>query len=106
MQGRTSSETVDGAVSINAVMVQVLEQLRHSQQHTVDLATWRNIAGLALAAHSTPETCEHGRLTVRVDRPGPFFLLHLKRRDLLRRLQQRLGPGAIEELAFRLGPRA
>ncbi len=90
---------------ITTIMAQVLEKLRRSQQTQVDIAAWRAIAGHTLAAHSAPETCQQGRLTVRVDRPAALFVLHLKRRALLRQLQQRLGADVVAELSFRLGSR-
>ena len=88
---------------INTVMTHVLEQLQQAQQHAVNAELWRQVVGPALAVHSAPTACHGGRLTVRVDRPGPLFLLHLKRRDVLQRLEERMGRRIIEELCLQLG---
>ena len=88
---------------IQDVLPQVLQALGQSSRRTVDADMWRAVAGVALAAHSTPADFHDGRLIVHVDRPGHLFLLHLKQRELLRGLQQRLGPGVVQALRFRAG---
>ena len=94
-----------GPARIQDVIPQVLQTLDRSSRHTVDAAAWRAVAGPALAAHSAPAEFHDGRLTVHVDHPGHLFLLHLKQREVLRAMQQRLGPGVVQEVRFRAGAR-
>ena len=88
---------------IQDILPQVLQTLDRASRHAVDAAAWRAAAGATLAAHSAPANFHDGRLTVHVDRPGPLFLLHMKQREVLRALQQHVGPGVVRELRFRAG---
>ena len=88
---------------IRTVVTTVLHELDRSSRPAVDAETWQAVAGAALAAHSAPAAFQDGQLIVHVERAAHLFLLHLKHRELLRRLQQRLGAGAVQELRFRVG---
>ena len=90
---------------LHDVIQHILHTLSGETHGTVDQAAWQAVAGAALAAHSSPASFRNGQLTVHVDRPGHLFLLHLKHRELLQRLQQHAGPGAVQALRFRLGAR-
>ena len=88
---------------IRTVVTTVLHGLDRSSRPAVDAETWQAVAGAALAAHSAPAAFHDGQLIVHVERAAHLFLLHLKHRELLHRLQQRLGAGVVQELRFRVG---
>lgn len=88
---------------IRTVIATVLHGLERPPHPTVDAETWKAVAGPALAAHSAPAALQDGQLTVHVERAAHLFLLHLKHRELLQRLQQRLGTETVRALRFRVG---
>jgi len=65
---------------------------------------WEDLVGAAVAAHSRPVSLVRGRLVVAVDQPGWAAQLGWLSDDVLRRLDEALGPGVVTELVVRVRP--
>lgn len=64
---------------------------------------WAELVGAEVAAHSTPETFEDGRLVVRTDSTAWATQLRLLAPTVVRRLNEELGHGTVVHLQV-LGP--
>lgn len=65
---------------------------------------WTEVAGEFLAKQSVPDSLRKGVLKVRVIQPTVKFTLERELKgQLLKRLQDHLGPGLVKELKFFIG---
>lgn len=68
---------------------------------------WRDVVGEAVASHARPAGVRRGVLTVVVDEPTRAHeYAAALRREVVRRLNERLGSGAVKDVRFRSGGRA
>jgi predicted nucleic acid-binding Zn ribbon protein len=66
---------------------------------------WSEVAGPQVAAHTHVRGARLGVLTIAVDSPPLCHeLASFRRADLLKRMNDRLGPKALKDLYFRHGP--
>jgi predicted nucleic acid-binding Zn ribbon protein len=68
-------------------------------------ASWGELVGDAVAAHSRPRSLRAGTLVVAVDEPAWATQLKWLEGDLLGRLSETLGEGQIERIEVRVQPR-
>jgi predicted nucleic acid-binding Zn ribbon protein len=66
---------------------------------------WEDIVGPAVAAHARPLKLAGGVLTVAVDEPGWATQLTYLEADLVRRVEEVVGAGAVREVRVRVRPR-
>lgn len=64
---------------------------------------WEAIVGPQVAAHVRPRTLRDGVLVVVADQPGWATQLRFLETDLLTRLRERLGTGAVTAIEVRVG---
>ena len=68
-------------------------------------ASWEELVGDAIAAHSRPRSLRGGSLVVAVDEPVWATQLTWLETDLVIRLNEVLGEGQIERIEVRVQPR-
>jgi predicted nucleic acid-binding Zn ribbon protein len=64
---------------------------------------WEAMVGPQVAAHARPRSLRGGVLVVVADQPGWATQLRYLETDLLARLGERLGPGAVSAIEVRVG---
>ena len=64
------------------------------------LSLWPEIVGEKVASRSRAVTFQAGRLVVEVDAPSWVNHLSFLRRDVIARLNARLGAGTVQEIQF------
>jgi predicted nucleic acid-binding Zn ribbon protein len=64
---------------------------------------WADAVGPQVAAHATPVSLDGGRLVVEVDQPGWATQLRFLAPQLLERLAEVAGPGAVHTIDVRVG---
>jgi predicted nucleic acid-binding Zn ribbon protein len=72
------------------------------REHLAVMA-WPQIVGAVIGAHTRAETVRDGVLIVATDTAAWAQELHMRRRDLVARVAQQVGPGLIREIHFRSG---
>lgn len=65
---------------------------------------WPAIAGALIATHSQPLRLRHRRLTVAVESPAWLHQLRYLEPTLLEQLRRAIGPDAVTELRWVVGP--
>ena len=68
------------------------------------LRRWPEVVGEAVAAHCRPLSLRDGTLTIAADEPAWGAQLRWLEADLLGRLEQTLGAGAVARIAVRIRP--
>ncbi len=68
-------------------------------------ARWPAIVGAAVAAHAEPLSLVRGTLTIGVDQPGWATQLTYLEADLLRRVAEVAGAGAVERVRVTVRPK-
>jgi predicted nucleic acid-binding Zn ribbon protein len=66
---------------------------------------WAELVGPAVARHTRPVSLARGVLVVAADQPAWGAQLQWLEADLLRRFDERLGPGVVGALTVRVRPR-
>jgi len=66
-------------------------------------ATWKELAGDFIAAHTEPVSVKSGHLVLRVTQPAMRFHLEQMKPMLLKRIQDQLGQEKIKSVKFTLG---
>ena len=66
-------------------------------------ATWKQLAGDFIAAHTEPISVKGGNLVLRVTQPALRFQLEQMKPMLLARIREQLGEGRIKSIKFQLG---
>lgn len=66
-------------------------------------ATWKELAGEFIAAHTQPVSVSGGILMLRVTQPAMRFHLDQMKGDLLKRIQEQLGENRIKGIKFSHG---
>lgn len=66
-------------------------------------ATWKELAGDFIAAHTEPVSIKGGNLVLRVTQPAMRFHLEQMKPMLLTRIRAQLGEGRIKSIKFQLG---
>lgn len=64
---------------------------------------WTEVAGEFVGRQTEPVSLRQGKLTLKVIQPSMRFHLEQTKKDLLRRLQQKLGGNTIREVQLILG---
>ncbi len=67
------------------------------------LSSWASVAGRELARHTRPAHLKNGALLVFVDESAWFYQASLKKDELLRALNKKIGKEKIQEIQFRIG---
>lgn len=65
---------------------------------------WERLVGTEVAAHARPLSLRRQTLVVGVDHPGWATQLRYLETDLLRALEQTMGPGGITRIEVRVRP--
>ncbi len=65
---------------------------------------WGRLVGLSLAEHSRVVELRRGILLVQVDHPGWMQMLHLRRREILRRLRGSYSQLAVRDIKVTVSP--
>ena len=68
-------------------------------------AGWPAIVGAAVAAHAEPLSLVRGTLTIGVDQPGWATQLTYLETDLLRRIEEVAGAGAVQRVRVTVRPK-
>ena len=66
---------------------------------------WPEIVGAAIAAHAEPLSLVRGTLAIGVDQPGWATQLTYREADLLRRIAEVAGAGAVQRVRVTVRPR-
>ena len=61
---------------------------------------WEEIVGKTIASNTTAEKVEHGTLTVKTTTPAWRQELLFKKRDIIEKLNAKLGKNTIREIQF------
>ncbi len=96
------SQNVSKAGDLLAGILQSL-QLREGIEESRLREAWHDVAGEFVARQTEPVALRQGVLTLRVLQPSMRFHLEQSRTQLLKRLQQCLGPGTIREVRLTIG---
>lgn len=67
------------------------------------IKTWRSLAGELIAAQTAPVSLRRGVLVLRVLQPTMRFQLEQEKRQLLRKLQEKLGTEHLKQLRLTVG---
>jgi predicted nucleic acid-binding Zn ribbon protein len=68
----------------------------------VVFSRWNDVVGESVAAHTRPLSLRDGRLVIGVDEPGWATQLNYLTADLLRRLEELIGPGVVTAVDVRV----
>jgi predicted nucleic acid-binding Zn ribbon protein len=63
---------------------------------------WEQLVGPEVAAHATPRTLRDGTLTISVDHPAWATSLRILSADLIRRITEGVGAGAVTEIVVKV----
>lgn len=66
-------------------------------------ATWKELAGDFIAAHTEPISVKGGNLVLRVTQPALRFQLEQMKPMLLKRIRTQLGENKVQSIKFQLG---
>lgn len=66
-------------------------------------ATWKELAGDFIAAHTEPISVKGGNLILRVTQPALRFQLEQMKPMLLKRIRTQLGENKVKSIKFQLG---
>ncbi len=66
-------------------------------------ATWKELAGDFIAAHTEPISVKGGNLVLRVTQPALRFQLEQMKPILLKRIRTQLGENKVKSIKFQLG---
>jgi predicted nucleic acid-binding Zn ribbon protein len=102
-RGLSSEPTPDAQIVISDVLAKVITRLglntRIKQEEIA--ATWSELVGDFLAAHSEPQQLSHGILSVRVIQPTICYELdRVWKKEVLQKLQSRFGAKLIRDVRF------
>lgn len=100
---RKAGGNADIASLLDGVLANL--DLRTRFREHLAIIAWPQIAGSVIASHSTAEAVRDGVLIVAADSSAWAHELHMRQRELLELVAQRIGPGAIREIHFRAGRR-
>jgi len=90
---------------ISDVLKNVVEGLSRTKEKgpTKILSSWASVAGRELARHTRPAQLKSGALLVFVDESAWFYEASLKKDELLRALNKKVGKEKIQMIQFRIG---
>ena len=102
-RGLPNEPTPDAQIVISDVLAKVITRLglntRIKQEEIA--ATWSELVGDFLAAHSEPQQLSHGILSVRVIQPTICYELdRVWKKEVLQKLQSRFGAKLIRDVRF------
>lgn len=66
-------------------------------------ATWKELAGDFIAAHTEPLSVKGGNLVLRVTQPALRFQLEQMKPMLFKRIREQLGENKVRSIKFQLG---
>lgn len=66
-------------------------------------ATWKELAGDFIAAHTEPLSVKGGNLILRVTQPALRFQLEQMKPMLFKRIREQLGENKVKSIKFQLG---
>jgi predicted nucleic acid-binding Zn ribbon protein len=64
---------------------------------------WEAAVGAAAAKHSRPVSFKKATVTVNVDRSGWLYELTVQKKEILKKLEERLGAKKIKDIRLRIG---
>jgi predicted nucleic acid-binding Zn ribbon protein len=73
---------------------------KKAQTYSV-LMAWPQIVGEKVAAMTTAEKLDRGRLQVRVSSPVWRFELQMREREILKKIEQEFGPGHVRDIQWK-----
>ena len=93
------------AVGVNTLIPGILKAWKLDEQLREDdvAAAWQEIVGEFISRHTAPDGIKRGVLILRVLQPAIHHTLMMEKGQILRRLQERFGSGAIRDIRFRHG---
>jgi predicted nucleic acid-binding Zn ribbon protein len=96
-----------GEASLGRLIEGVLANLdlRTRFREHLAVVAWPDIAGRVVAAHSQAEAVRDGVLIVSADTPAWANELQMRRQELLKLVEGRVGSGVIRDIHFRSGAR-
>ncbi len=96
-----------GEASLDRLIEGVLANLdlRTRFREHLAVVAWPDIAGRVVAAHSQAQAVRDGVLIVSADTPAWANELQMRRQELLKLVERRVGSGVIRDIHFRSGPR-
>ena len=74
---------------------------RFSEEEIV--GAWEAAVGKAAARHSKPVSFKKATVTVNVDRSGWLYELTVQKKEILKKLEERLGAKKIKDIRLRIG---
>ncbi|OIO33882.1 MAG: hypothetical protein AUJ70_02345 [Candidatus Omnitrophica bacterium CG1_02_40_15] len=92
-------------VEIRNIINQVIKKLdtkTHGQQGEV-IQAWQNAIEPKAIAHTKPVAIKKNILTIEVDSSTWLYMLSLKKKNTLARVQKDLGKEKIKDIRFRMG---
>lgn len=92
------------AGSLGSELQNIISKLKKGHVSEKDMAgAWKAAAGARAFRHTKPVTLKKARLVVNVDGSGWLYELTLKKREILKKLEEKLKPKKIREIKFRIG---
>ena len=93
------------AERIESIIRSVFKKLDGTVNPTIEeiSALWKEAAGEKAAAHTRPASLRKKKLVVNVDGSSWLYELTLRKKEILERLQKKLGEDKIKELQLRIG---
>lgn len=90
---------------IGDVLKSVVEGLSRTKKNgpAKILSSWVSVAGKELARHTRPAQLKNGALLVFVNESAWFYEASLKKDELLRALNKKIGKEKIQTIQFRIG---
>ena len=87
------------------VLTDILKDLRLTEgiEESLLRGAWSEVAGEFVGRQTEPVSLNKGKLTLKVIQPSMRFHLEQSKKDLLQRLQQKLGRDTIREVHLMLG---
>ena len=89
---------------IGNVLRDVVEKLSQAKKKDAKIfSSWASCAGRELCRHAQPAGLRKGTLEVFVEDSAWFYQASLKKAELLRALQKKIGAEKIQKIRFRIG---
>jgi len=105
MGGSSRRRQTGGAAPLSHLLEGVMGNLDLGAKLKEQLArgAWARVAGRVVGAHTRAEAVRDGILIVATDTPAWAQELHMRRGELLGKLEAAVGPGVIADIHFRSG---
>jgi predicted nucleic acid-binding Zn ribbon protein len=95
---------VKDAASLDSILKKVIKKLKKTGVTEEDLhRAWLAAVGKKAVKHTKPRTLRKLRLVVNIDSSTWLYELTLKKKDILKKLEEELGAKKIKDIRFRIG---